>query len=244
MLGSASTFTLGGFGGHGGRELRTGDVLHLGPERAALDDVLAGPVDPALVPTLTTEWELAVVDGPHAAPDFVTEAGIAAFYATDWQVHHHSSRTGVRLVGPPVEWARDDGGEAGLHPSNVHDTPYTVGAVDFTGDMPIVLGPDGPSLGGFTCPVTVISDDRWKLGQLAPGDRVRFVPVDRDEARARAITTRRDAHDASAAASTRRASARPSGVDHPRRPAPRGATFRRSPTARRATLPSSWSTDR
>ncbi len=155
VLGSASTFTLGGFGGHGGRELRTGDVLHLGAPDAAPDDPLTEPVDPSLVPELTTEWELAVVDGPHAAPDFVTEAGIRAFYATDWQVHHHSSRTGVRLVGPPVEWARDDGGEAGLHPSNVHDTPYTVGAVDFTGDMPIVLGPDGPSLGGFTCPVTV-----------------------------------------------------------------------------------------
>ncbi len=190
VLGSASTFTLGGFGGHGGRELRTGDVLHLGAEGTATDDALAGPVDPPLVPMLTTEWELAVVDGPHAAPDFVTGAGMTAFYATEWQVHHHSSRTGVRLVGPPVEWARDDGGEAGLHPSNVHDTPYTVGAVDFTGDMPIVLGPDGPSLGGFTCPVTVIGDDRWKLGQLAPGDRVRFVPVDRAEAQARTITTR------------------------------------------------------
>ena len=188
VLGSASTFTLGGFGGHGGRDLRTGDVLHLGPD----DDAAAGhlepvtpAIDPGLCPPLSTEWELAVVDGPHAAPDFVTEAGMAAFYATAWQVHHHSSRTGVRLVGPPVEWARDDGGEAGLHPSNVHDTPYTVGAVDFTGDMPILLGPDGPSLGGFTCPVTVITDDRWKLGQLAPGDTVRFVPVDRAEARAR-----------------------------------------------------------
>ncbi len=67
-------------------------------------------------------------------------------------------------------WARApngpgaDGGEAGLHPSNIHDTAYTVGAVDFTGDMPILLGPDGPSLGGFVCPVTVTSAERWKLG--------------------------------------------------------------------------------
>ena len=185
VLGSASTFTLGGFGGHGGRELRAGDVLHLraGPLP------FAGPVTEA-PPELTTQWELAVVDGPHAAPDFVTDAGIASFYATDWQVHHHSSRTGVRLVGPAIEWARTDGGEAGLHPSNVHDTPYTVGAVDFTGDMPILLGPDGPSLGGFTCPVTVVTADRWKLGQLAPGDIVRFVSVDRDEARGRLVDRR------------------------------------------------------
>ena len=195
VLGSASTFTLGGFGGHGGRELRTGDVLHLAVAPDPLEDAAESPleqIDPALVPELTHAWELHVVDGPHAAPDFVTEAGMSAFYATEWQVHHHSSRTGVRLVGPSVEWARPDGGEAGLHPSNVHDTPYTVGAVDFTGDMPIILGPDGPSLGGFTCPVTVITDDRWKLGQLAPGDTVCFVPVDRDEAHARADARRHE----------------------------------------------------
>ncbi len=243
VLGSASTFTLGGFGGHGGRELRTGDVLHLGRD----DDTdhlepVAPAIDPGLRPSLTTQWELAVVDGPHAAPDFVTEAGIAAFYATAWQVHHHSSRTGVRLVGPPVEWARDDGGEAGLHPSNVHDTPYTVGAVDFTGDMPILLGPDGPSLGGFTCPVTVITDDRWKLGQLAPGDTVRFVPVDRAEARTRATASRTELATRAPVPRPARAATAP-----PRRcwpPAPRTPTPRRSRTARRATLRSSWSTAR
>ena len=38
-----------------------------------------------------------------------------------WQVHHNSSRTGVRLIGPKPRWARPDGGEAGLHPSNIHD---------------------------------------------------------------------------------------------------------------------------
>jgi urea carboxylase len=42
--------------------------------------------------------------------------------------------------------------------------------------MPIILGPDGPSLGGFVCPFTVATAERWKIGQLAPGDRVRFVP--------------------------------------------------------------------
>src|SRR5207344_1434168 len=82
---------------------------------------------------------------------------------------------GVRLVGPRPLWARHDGGEAGLHPSNIHDTGYAIGAVDLTGDMPVILGPDGPSLGGFVCPAVVIAAERWKLGQLRPGDRVRLV---------------------------------------------------------------------
>src|SRR4029079_16120209 len=99
------------------------------------------------------------------------------FYAATWRVQTHATRRGIRLEGPKPQWARPDGGEAGLHPSNSHDNAYSVGALDFTGDTPILLGPDGPSLGGFVCPVTVVSAQRWKLGQLRPGDTVRFVPV-------------------------------------------------------------------
>ncbi|RZS87548.1 urea carboxylase [Motilibacter rhizosphaerae] len=175
-LGSASTFTLGQFGGHGGRNLRLGDVL-----RAAAAP--SSTREPVTAPTLTHAWEIGVVEGPHAAPTFFTDEDIATFYATSFEVHFNSARTGVRLVGPKPQWARTDGGEAGLHPSNIHDTPYSVGAVDFTGDTPILLGPDGPSLGGFVCPATVVTGERWKLGQLRPGDTVRFVPVAEQEAR-------------------------------------------------------------
>ncbi len=49
--------------------------------------------------------------------------------------------------------------------------------MDFTGDMPVILGPDGPSLGGFVCPATVILADRWKLGQLKAGDTLRFEAI-------------------------------------------------------------------
>ncbi|MHC3472045.1 5-oxoprolinase/urea amidolyase family protein [Streptomyces sp. 7R007] len=172
FLGSASTFTLGRFGGHGGRALRTGDVLHGGTVTQG------APVTDR--PSYGSTWHIGAVEGPHAAPEFFTEDDIRDFYAADWKVHFNSARTGVRLVGPKPRWARSDGGEAGLHPSNIHDTPYSVGAVDYTGDMPVLLGPDGPSLGGFVCPATVLSGERWKLGQLRPGDTVRFVPVDAD----------------------------------------------------------------
>jgi urea carboxylase len=179
-LGSKSTFTLGLFGGHGGRALRAGDVLHLQP---LADTSVGARLAPALRTTLPTLRTLRVVYGPHGAPEYFTPASIDTFFASDWEVHFNSSRTGVRLIGPKPEWARDSGGEAGLHPSNIHDNPYAVGAVDFTGDMPVILGPDGPSLGGFVCPVTVIEADLWQLGQLKAGDRVRFVPVDLATAR-------------------------------------------------------------
>ena len=112
-------------------------------------------MNPKAAPTYPGKWNVGVIYGPHGAPDFFTTEYLETFLQTDWEVHFNSARTGIRLIGPKPGWARSDGGEAGLHPSNIHDTPYAVGAVDFTGDMPIILGPDGPSLGGFVCPATV-----------------------------------------------------------------------------------------
>jgi urea carboxylase len=176
FLDSASTFTLGKFGGHAGRALRTGDVLHVAP---SAEPAPAG--SHAALPALVHDWHIGVLYGPHGAPDFFTRRDIETFFATSWKVHYNSSRTGVRLLGPKPEWARPDGGEAGLHPSNIHDNAYAIGAVDFTGDMPVILGPDGPSLGGFVCPAVIVDVELWKMGQLRPGDSIRFVPLTLEE---------------------------------------------------------------
>ncbi len=170
-LGSAATFTLGGFGGHGGRTLQSGDMLHLVASAGITPPKMDGA---ALLPPLTRSWEIGVLYGPHGAPDFFTDKDVEVIFSHEWRVHFNSARTGVRLMGPRPQWARTDGGEAGLHPSNIHDNAYAIGAIDFTGDMPIILGPDGPSLGGFVCPGCVAEAELWKTGQLRPGDTVRF----------------------------------------------------------------------
>jgi urea carboxylase len=187
-MGSRATFTLGGFGGHGGRALRAGDVLRMcvdGARRSAsaASGSSARALPPEKQPQFPETWTLGVIEGPHGAPDFFTRAYLDTFYLAEWQVHYNSSRTGVRLVGPKPGWARSDGGEAGLHPSNIHDNAYAVGSIDFTGDMPVILGPDGPSLGGFVCPATLALAELWKLGQLKPGDRVRFTRISVAQAR-------------------------------------------------------------
>ncbi|MBB5350947.1 urea carboxylase [Haloferula luteola] len=177
-LGSASTFTLGRFGGPFGRALLPGDVLGIGGDgghSTPWPDAERGAGGGVPIPH---EWQIGVLYGPHGAPDFFTPDDIETFFSTRWEVHYNSARTGVRLIGPKPKWARKDGGEAGLHPSNLHDNAYAIGAVDFTGDMPVILGPDGPSLGGFVCPCVVVDAELWKLGQLRPGDRITFVPVD------------------------------------------------------------------
>jgi urea carboxylase len=178
-LGSKSTFTLGQFGGVSGRALRTGDVVNF----TQISEHRAPRHLPAQQrPKLQSHWCLRVIYGPHGAPDFFTDSDVEGFFASHWRVHYNSSRTGIRLIGPKPEWARSDGGEAGMHPSNIHDNAYAIGSVDFTGDMPVILGPDGPSLGGFVCPATIIAADLWQLGQLRAGDIVQFIPVSIEQA--------------------------------------------------------------
>jgi len=177
-LGSRSTFILGKFGGAHGRALKTGDAVYFGDRPLTVVAPVAGFQPPLVANT----WEIGVLYGPHGAPDFFTPGDIETFFSTDWKVHHNSDRTGVRLIGPKPRWARPDGGEAGLHPSNIHDNAYAVGTVDFTGDMPVILGPDGPSLGGFVCPATIANAELWKIGQLRPGDIVRFRAISHEDA--------------------------------------------------------------
>ncbi|MDH1106654.1 urea carboxylase [Pseudomonas otitidis] len=181
-LGSRSTFALGQFGGHAGRTLRPADMLAIS-QPALPACTTPAPVappqaaHPSLIPRYGSTWDIGVLYGPHGAPDFFTAEAIEAFFAAEWEVHYNSNRLGVRLSGPKPSWTRADGGEAGLHPSNVHDCEYAIGAINFTGDFPVILTKDGPSLGGFVCPVTIAKAELWKVGQVKPGDKLRFHPI-------------------------------------------------------------------
>jgi urea carboxylase len=181
-LGSRSTFVLGQFGGYAGRTLNSGDMLFIGK---SINDQIPSAVSNALIPHYPTEgeeWQVGVLYGPHGAPDYFTSDSIETFFASTWQVHYNSNRLGIRLLGPKPIWSRTDGGEAGLHPSNIHDCEYAIGSINFTGDTPIILTRDGPSLGGFVCPVTIAKAELWKIGQVKPNDRIRFFPITFDQA--------------------------------------------------------------
>jgi urea carboxylase len=186
-LGSRSTFALGNFGGHAGRTLRVGDMIKMvDPAFASAELPLAHDEPQALsaelIPEYSNEWEIAVLYGPHGAPDFFKPEYVEEFFASEWTVHFNSNRLGVRLSGPTPSWARENGGEAGLHPSNVHDCEYAIGAINFTGDFPVILAKDGPSLGGFVCPVTIAKAELWKVGQLKADDKIRFYPISVEQA--------------------------------------------------------------
>ena len=181
MFGSRSTFALGKIGGHCGRLLRLGDMIPF-HQSSSTAPQLKDKSFTSIIPAYTTSWVVKVMPGPHAFPDFFSKSSFNEFFARPWKVHYNSNRVGVRLTGPKPEWARANGGAAGLHPSNIHDSPYSVGSISFTGDEAVILTCDGPSLGGFVVFATVVSAEMWKIGQVKPGDEIMLSPVTACEA--------------------------------------------------------------
>lgn len=182
FFGSRSTYTMGGLGGLDGRSLQPGDRLPVGSEG---DSAASGPrrFKDELRPAYARDWEIETVRGPQASPDYLTEDDMETFFSRSWSVDKNSNRTGIRLEPHKFEWAREGGGISGGHPSNILDNSYPVGAVNINGDLPVILGPDGPTAGGFVVAGTVAKAGFWKLGQLRPvGDTIRFRELTVDEA--------------------------------------------------------------
>lgn len=180
LFGSRSTYTMGALGGFEGRTLRGGDRLPLG-------DASGGRAGRRFHqdarPVYEREWTIEAVAGPQAAPDYLTEEDVADLFSHRWKVDRNADRTGIRLESHSFTWARSTGGVAGGHPSNILDNPYPVGAVNINGDLPVILGPDGPTAGGFIVAATVVHAAFWKLGQLRPGgDHLHFQQVTVQEA--------------------------------------------------------------
>lgn len=182
-LGSRSTFHKAGVGGFEGHALKAGQVVPVA--RAAGTPGVRVPEDRR--PPLSTDkrWEIEAVAGPN--DDWVDEAAHERFTSVDWRLSGKSDRTGFRLEGP--EWtftakATNKAPENGSDPSNIIDQGYPLGAVNLSGQTPIILVNDGPSMGGFICPYTIPSAAFWKLGQSKPGDVYRMKRVTVAEAQA------------------------------------------------------------
>ncbi|KAI1759909.1 AHS2-domain-containing protein [Hypoxylon sp. FL1150] len=175
-LGSKSTTPSLALGGLQGRQLRPGDffdVKHLEQSDIVEDYQLPSNLTPP-----SDVESIYVMHGPHDSDDYITASGRHTIYSSDWAVDYNCNRTGIRLVGPQIEWARAHGGGGGSHPSNVVEYPYpSPGGINWTGDSPVIFPQDAPGLGGFLCSSTVVSADMWKLGRLKPGDKVKLTPI-------------------------------------------------------------------
>ena len=168
VMGSRSTNIGAGFGGFDGRMLRAGDRL---PGcRPGHYLACAGRSTPDALKALpVSEWVLRVLPGPQ--DDQFPAASRRQFYEAAYTVSGKSDRTGVRLEGPTIEK------ETGA-PDSILSEGILCGAIQVPGDgKPIILLNETVT-GGYRKIAVVIAADLPLLGQLAPGDTVRFQETD------------------------------------------------------------------
>jgi antagonist of KipI len=184
VLGSRATNPRARLGGFQGRPLRRGDSVALFPSRDPPAEFVVREVRKESVPQLRPPWELGVVLGPQA--HLFADESVELFLSTEWNLSQLADRMGCRFIGPPLRFKpRPDYlvSQAGSDPSNIVDDVTPLGGIQVpSGLEPIAMGVDFPSIGGYAKIATVISAHLPRLGQMRPGDPVRFRPYEVNEA--------------------------------------------------------------
>lgn len=171
VLGSASTYRTSGFGGVEGRALRPGDRLCAGdPGSEARENRYEPEARRAPSGSVTLRLSL----GPQ--DDCFTEDCLASLEDLEWTVSNDSDRMGVRLRGPLLDHrpGRKEIVSDANPPGAVQVPP---------GGLPIVMGADQGTTGGYPKVGCVVAPDLARLAQALPGSSVRFRVVSSREAR-------------------------------------------------------------
>jgi len=167
VLGSASTYIRGGFGGWQGRALVKGDLIPLYPSKATKSSDLY--LDGMEFKPPST---IRAVPGPQA--DYFSEDTIKTFFADTFTVSASSDRMGMRLNGPKISHSNG---------FDIVSDAIPPGAIQIPGNgQPIVLLADRQTTGGYPKIATVISADLPALGRFTIGSRINFEQISVEEA--------------------------------------------------------------
>jgi antagonist of KipI len=173
VMHSKSTNLSSGFGGFEGRPLKKNDILV--SELPCRNFTNAGRAfNPAWIPLYSEKWTVRVIWGPQEA-DFSDESR-DTFLNSEYTMSPDSDRTGIRLQGPVIRRKPD------IDASIISEGVIS-GCIQVPGDgKPIILLGETVT-GGYRKIATVVSADLPSLGQIKPGDKIRFSAVSPDEAR-------------------------------------------------------------
>jgi len=174
VLGSRSTSFRGAFGGFKGRELQAGDRLELANQDEDFLPIrsLVAPSPENCLRQIFTPMHDNVLNvrAIPAREEALFATSAVSFWQQDWKITPQSDRTGYRLAGVSLKAKehlemRSYGVVAGI----VQVPP--------SGE-PIVQMSDTNTAGGYPKIAGVVSGDLWRLGQLRPGQKIRFIPCD------------------------------------------------------------------
>jgi biotin-dependent carboxylase-like uncharacterized protein len=157
-LGSRATDVLSGLGPP---PVAAGTVFDVG-------DAVVGPPSPAVVPASAAAGVVRVLPGPRG--DWVAGDAVTALVGAAWTVQPASNRIGLRLAGPGLR-------RHPKAPRTLASEGVLPGAVQLPpAGQPVVFLADHPTTGGYPVVAVVADADLDALGQLRPGDVVRFRP--------------------------------------------------------------------
>jgi antagonist of KipI len=169
VMGSRSTFVGARIGGVEGRALAKRDILLRGPADHAY---LARCLPEEFRPLLHSKITLRAMPGPQ--DDYFGE-GLEIFFNTEFEVTSQADRMGYRLAGPIIPLKR------GM-PKTIISEPSVPGSVQVPPDGQPIIKLVELTVGGYAKIATVITPDLDLVAQARPGDRVRFAPVNLEEA--------------------------------------------------------------
>jgi len=163
VMGSASTFVAGHFGGFKGRRLQSGDVLQVRQHGS----FRVRSLRPGALDSLRAPRPLRVTKGSQQ--DWFGPEAFEKLFSSAYTVSEQSDRTGLRLKGEAVR-PREQ--------SELLTDGIPLGAIQVPQDgQPIILFVDQQTTGGYPKIANVIAADIHRVGQLRPRDEVRLVEV-------------------------------------------------------------------
>lgn len=167
ILGSPSTNLQAGFGGYEGRALQAGDTLDI----PSCEVELLQTPDEFRLP-MSSSWGLRACTAGES--DLLDETSLQVLFDTNWVVDRRADRMGLRLDGPALTVSSD-----GRMPS----AAVMPGTIQCPEDgVPYLLSVDAGTVGGYPRIAQVARLDRHVLGQLRPGDHMRLLLREPDEA--------------------------------------------------------------
>ncbi|MBZ9687142.1 biotin-dependent carboxyltransferase family protein [Clostridium estertheticum] len=171
VMGSKSTYVKGKVGGFEGRILKAGDEIRIrSSEGSNFDSRVKLPTE--FIPSYNKDNMVRVVMGPQ--DDYFTAEGINTFFNCPYEVTNEADRMGYRLSGTKISHKTG---------ADIISDGITMGSVQVPGHgAPIIMMADRQTTGGYTKIATVITPDINIVGQLKPGDSIRFKAIDIVEA--------------------------------------------------------------
>jgi biotin-dependent carboxylase-like uncharacterized protein len=170
VLGSRSTYTRAGIGGHEGRILRQGDVLYVGEEAA--DGAKPQKLQPLYIPQYTSDICLRVLLGPQ--DNMFSADAIKTFFTNKYTVAPQSDRAGYQLKGSRIKT---------IGKTDIVSDAVCMGAIQIPAyGRPLIVTADHQTTRGFAKIGCVIRADLDKLAQAKPEDTIHFSQVSEPEA--------------------------------------------------------------